>query len=436
MPITASCPRCDRAYKVADTLAGRRVACKSCGQEFAFPQRSASPAEPPQAAPAPRPARAARPAPALPPRASGRAPFGDEDAPPPPGRLDPARAYQSKKKRKKSGLDGLSTLYFFLGSLGAVAVAGAVSAIVHGAQLFGLTIGIVGALWFLWGWGKTLTGYTNDRDYSLTGAVALRLVPGPLRLAFLIFRLAPAWAAQPLALAGIVFGGAAAVSGFAILMEAARPGAPRDGGNDGLHRQETVANAGGGPVPMPVPGREGKPPEEDAPSNLPAADPGAAYSVAEVETVLGPGSDLRPEGQFRDVAPGGLRLVGLRVSYIAAFGNNIGSVQPIFGDDAPRQAGARHGEPSNPAVEALARPGYAVGGVRTRTGLLVDGFCIVYMKVRDGSLDPADTYLSPWYGSATGGSEGEAVSDGRLVVGITGTTNDREIQRLGVVVLK
>lgn len=37
MAIVFTCPRCDRKYSVADTMAGRRVTCKGCGQEFPVP---------------------------------------------------------------------------------------------------------------------------------------------------------------------------------------------------------------------------------------------------------------------------------------------------------------------------------------------------------------------------------------------------------------
>lgn len=37
MAITFTCVRCDRNYSVADAMAGRRVTCKACGQEFNVP---------------------------------------------------------------------------------------------------------------------------------------------------------------------------------------------------------------------------------------------------------------------------------------------------------------------------------------------------------------------------------------------------------------
>ena len=37
MAIVLTCPRCDRKYSVGDAMAGRRVTCKGCGQEFPVP---------------------------------------------------------------------------------------------------------------------------------------------------------------------------------------------------------------------------------------------------------------------------------------------------------------------------------------------------------------------------------------------------------------
>ncbi len=42
MAIVVTCPRCDRKYSLADTMAGRRVTCKGCTQEFGVPGCSAS----------------------------------------------------------------------------------------------------------------------------------------------------------------------------------------------------------------------------------------------------------------------------------------------------------------------------------------------------------------------------------------------------------
>ncbi|MEO6808254.1 MAG: hypothetical protein ABI353_03990 [Isosphaeraceae bacterium] len=138
---------------------------------------------------------------------------------------------------------------------------------------------------------------------------------------------------------------------------------------------------------------------------------------------------------FREIAPEGGVLVGVRVGYVNAFGGSkVGAVWPVYQIGSSYRKGARFGKETEPAVTVLARPGYAVGALNTRTGLLVDGFQVVFMKVKDGRLDPQDAYQSDWLGDAKGGGAGKVSGDGRLVVGLHGKTNGQEINALGLVV--
>jgi hypothetical protein len=43
-----------------------------------------------------------------------------------------------------------------------------------------------------------------------------------------------------------------------------------------------------------------------------------------------------------------------------------------------------------PETMVVAKPGYAVGALRTRTGLTVDSFEIVFMRIKGERLDPND----------------------------------------------
>jgi hypothetical protein len=43
MPIATNCPHCDRAYKLADTTAGKNVRCKDCGEPFVVAAAGAPP---------------------------------------------------------------------------------------------------------------------------------------------------------------------------------------------------------------------------------------------------------------------------------------------------------------------------------------------------------------------------------------------------------
>ncbi|WP_422928525.1 c-type cytochrome domain-containing protein [Singulisphaera sp. PoT] len=139
---------------------------------------------------------------------------------------------------------------------------------------------------------------------------------------------------------------------------------------------------------------------------------------------------------FREVGPAGSVLVGVRVSYIMRFGGpKISSIQPIFRVGRTLLEGERHGGLLGKETTAIAKPGYAVGALRTHTGLTVDGFEMVFMKIKGDRLDPNDTYNSPWLGDTRGGSPGEVNSQGNLVVGLQGRSKD-EVNALGLIGVK
>lgn len=140
---------------------------------------------------------------------------------------------------------------------------------------------------------------------------------------------------------------------------------------------------------------------------------------------------------FRDVGPTGSVLVGVRVSYIERFGGpKVRSVQPIYRSAGNRHyVGRIHGQVVGPVTMVVARPGYAIGGLVTHTGLTVDGFGIVFMKVDGDRLNPGDTYNSQWIGDVKGGSPGQVMSDGTMIVGLQGRSGN-EVFALGLIGLK
>ena len=85
-------------------------------------------------------------------------------------------------------------------------------------------------------------------------------------------------------------------------------------------------------------------------------------------------------------------------------------------------------------MTVVARPGYAVGGINTYSGLMVDAFQVVFMRFKDGQLDSGDSYTTDWLGDSRGGGPGTATGQGKPVVGIHGRTNGRVIFTLGLLV--
>ncbi len=138
---------------------------------------------------------------------------------------------------------------------------------------------------------------------------------------------------------------------------------------------------------------------------------------------------------FRDIGPAGSILVGVRVSYIDKGGPKIRSAQPIYRSGKTYYVGQVHGEVVGPVTAVVAKPGYAVGGLNTHTGLTVDGFRMVFMKVDGKRLDPNDSYNSPWLGDLKGGGPGEVTSQGEVVVGLQGRSRN-EVFALGLTALR
>jgi hypothetical protein len=138
--------------------------------------------------------------------------------------------------------------------------------------------------------------------------------------------------------------------------------------------------------------------------------------------------------RFHDIAPSGGVLIGARVSYIMRFGGpKISSIQPIYRVEKRQVNGKRWGGLLGKETTAVAKPGYAVGAINTHTGLTVDGFEMVFMKIDGDRLDPEGSYKSPWLGDEKGGSPSDVSSNGKVPVGLQGRAG-KEVFGLGLIV--
>src|SRR5262249_49697932 len=100
--------------------------------------------------------------------------------------------------------------------------------------------------------------------------------------------------------------------------------------------------------------------------------------------------------EFKDEAPAGSMLVGLEIG-LGKFVKNdvVKSIRPIYRDDQGAETkGNVYGKDVKRAVSLKAKPGYAVGGFTVRAGLGIDAITLTFMKVKDGQLDPKDSYQS------------------------------------------
>jgi hypothetical protein len=148
-----------------------------------------------------------------------------------------------------------------------------------------------------------------------------------------------------------------------------------------------------------------------------------------------PAPNGNTQERFREVAPERGVLVGMRVGYVNAFGGSkVGAIQPIFQVGDTYSEGKQFGAEIPSSITVVARPGFAAGAINTRAGLLLDAFQVVFMRFKNGRLDTRDSYTSDWLGDPRGGGSGTATGQGKLVVGIHGRSNGREVNALGLLV--
>ena len=132
------------------------------------------------------------------------------------------------------------------------------------------------------------------------------------------------------------------------------------------------------------------------------------------------GTERKPA--YTDIAPAGGVLVGLRFTKGENWGGAIRAIQPIYLVDNKFHDGQRHGLPGGKSQhEVLAKPGYAVGAIIVRAGLVMDAVQVEFHRLENGRLKPEDSYRSQWIGSEGGQLYKPIKSNGRPVAGISGS---------------
>jgi hypothetical protein len=136
------------------------------------------------------------------------------------------------------------------------------------------------------------------------------------------------------------------------------------------------------------------------------------------------------EGNARDA------LVGLSASVKHIFGRDaISSIQGIYQSGRKQLPGPQHGKVNGKPVSIVARPGYAVAGIIAHGGDRLDGFRVVFMRIKGRGLDPSQTYESDWVGGQQGSVPIHLGCDGNPVVGLFGGAGDW-VDGLGLVQLE
>jgi len=138
---------------------------------------------------------------------------------------------------------------------------------------------------------------------------------------------------------------------------------------------------------------------------------------------------------FRDRVDGDGQLVGFRLTlgkHDRRRSAAITSIQPIYIRKDQTVLGRVYGQAVGEVSELRARKGFAVGAIKVATGNRVVGLQLVYMRMTQQNLDPADSYADDWYGRIGPGTPSMLGGDGRPVVGLTGIA-DKGIHALGLI---
>ena len=138
------------------------------------------------------------------------------------------------------------------------------------------------------------------------------------------------------------------------------------------------------------------------------------------------GSERKPF--YTDVAPQDGVLVGMRLTKGKNWGGAIRAIQPIYQVKNQNQNGTRHGLPGgNSQHRVVAKPGYAVGGLVVRAGLVMNAIQLEFHRNENGVLDPEDSYRSEWIGCEGGRLFDPITSNGKPVRGISGSYIDDQL---------
>jgi predicted Zn finger-like uncharacterized protein len=172
---------------------------------------------------------------------------------------------------------------------------------------------------------------------------------------------------------------------------------------------------GPAPAPSPFPGptlRPDLPPFKPPPPELVLPKP----QPPRRETFAG----HRSGKSFESKAPKSGLLIGVQVFHWQIGPHvEVKAIQPLYLVDGRPVPDARFG--GGGQSRTVAKPGYAVGGMRANVGVVIHGVQLVYMRIKGKRLDPKDSYDSEWLGSNQRGGERTVIGKGQPVVGIFGS---------------
>ena len=127
-------------------------------------------------------------------------------------------------------------------------------------------------------------------------------------------------------------------------------------------------------------------------------------------------------GQFRSELNEPAVLVGFDYTLSTFYGGHliVKSIRPIYKTRKGDRLGEWHGVPHGKVRRVIAKQGYVATAIVAKHGHRVDGMRVIFMRVKDGRLDPDDTHRSKWIGGLGGGRESLYATYGDPIVSIFG----------------
>lgn len=123
----------------------------------------------------------------------------------------------------------------------------------------------------------------------------------------------------------------------------------------------------------------------------------------------------------------------------------VAAIRPIFKgettdraalgrfEDGTGKAGKKVKSPVHTREKVVAKDGYAVAKVVVQYGLWIDSIQVHFARIKGDGLDVKDTYSTNYYGSTEAkGAYTTLDSEGRLIVGVTGTQDDVKATGFGL----
>jgi hypothetical protein len=99
----------------------------------------------------------------------------------------------------------------------------------------------------------------------------------------------------------------------------------------------------------------------------------------------------------------------------------VHGIQPIYQTADGKKIGGTYGWIGTGAIKVLAKPGYAVGGLKMRTSFgTIEGMAITFFKITEEGLDKSDSYDSQWLGSGDPTDATKVGLDGNPILGVHG----------------